>query len=659
MTAGREITLDFETYYDDEYSLRKMPTPSYILDQHFECQLVSVAENDDDPYIVEGPDFHKWITDAQPTREDTATVTFNALFDNSILAWRYGYVPHRMIDAMGMARATLGHELASFNLDAVATHLKIPVATKGDFLKNVKGKRFAELRQSPLWSQFCKYALDDTLKARAIRRELGPRLPEDEFRLMDLVLRACVVPRFHTDREVLVNHIERCRTEKQALLNAAALLTGNVNLTSRDHVMSSKMFCAALTEAGIEIEMKPAPKQDPDKPLKMIPAIAKTDEFMQTLQDHEDPAVQALAAARIGNKSTLEETRALTMLEIASLPWAVTSGPTWRSSPSQECFMPIPLRYAGAHTLRLSGEWKMNMQNLPRNTPARRSELRHALIAPPGHKVVVADLGQIEPRLTAWICGELGLLQKFRDGVDTYCAMASNIFDKPVTKADTLERFIGKGAVLGLGYQMAAPKFYISVVREARKQKISLGNFWTPELAEKSVEIYRAAHPHIKRAWKILDRAMRTVWLNFASDFGEPTVKFGPVEISHGRIDLPNGTALLYGHPRQGVYQQNNRDKFEYTYGRKTHPMYGAKMLENIVQALAKIIVMNAALRLASIGLDFVLQAHDELVFIVPDAAVDLVKEIVHREMTRPVSWALDLPLIADVGSGQSYGAAK
>src|ERR1035437_9289396 len=97
----------FECYYDNDYSLRKMPTPNYILDPRYETIMCAVKANDGPHTVIDGPDFPDWLAQFDPAI--TTTVTFNALFDNSILAWRYGYVPHTLIDAMGMARALPGH----------------------------------------------------------------------------------------------------------------------------------------------------------------------------------------------------------------------------------------------------------------------------------------------------------------------------------------------------------------------------------------------------------------------------------------------------------------------------------------------------------------------------------------------------------------------
>jgi DNA polymerase len=188
----------------------------------------------------------------------------------------------------------------------------------------------------------------------------------------------------------------------------------------------------------------------------------------------------------------------------------------------------------------------------------------------------------------------------------------------------------------------------------ARTLDIDLGTLWDYALAQQSVKAYRDAYSQIPTAWYWLDKQVRTVWLNKVY---EP-VQFGPVEIGHGYVRLPNWMYLRYNIP----HADNNQECWYY-HGRYRHKMYGAKLLENIVQALARVVVMNAALRIKGHGdpcwSTYVQQAHDELAYIVPDAMVDTAKQIVYTEMTRLPSWGRGIPLDADVSVGQSYGEAK
>lgn len=650
------LFLDFETYYSDTYSLRCMTTPAYILSPMFETILCAVKEDMQPAKIIDGPDFGAYLSTIDPAT--TTTVTFNALFDNSILAWVYGFVPARMLDAMGMARALRGHVLTSASLASVAKNLGI--GAKGDTLIKAKGRNRASLMSDPqLWSEYQGYALSDVNLCAGIFDKLSPEFPPSERRVMDLVLRCCVQPQFLLDTPLLDQHLIEVKADKEALM-------ASVDANRKD-LMSTAKFQAALEALGVTIQYK----KSLSNPEKSIPAFAKSDDFMAELQEHDNPDVQALAAARLGLKSTLEETRTEKLLGIAKLPWhnyrdgnpRLYSGGT----------MPIPLRYGGAHTHRLSGEWGMNMQNLPSSRAVHSvgpragqplSKLRKALKAPPGWTVIVSDLAQIEARLCAWICQEQSLLAQFANKEDPYAIMGGAIFGYPVDPAvNKLERFIGKTAILGLGYGCGWKKFYDMVIKLARVLKQPLGDIWTQALAQKSVNAYRTKYANIKNAWGTLDAAIGTSWLGN----GNPT-KFGPCIISKGAVELPNGMFLRYDNPRSEAKNYSSpgskaparlRTEFFYRYGKFEHHLYGAKLLENIVQALARIVVMNAALRLSDRGYRFKLQAHDELVFLVQDADVDNAKQIIHTEMTRRPSWAPDLPLSASTEAGKSYGEAK
>ena len=373
---------------------------------------------------------------------------------------------------------------------------------------------------------------------------------------------------------------------------------------------------------------------------------------METLQNHEDTRVQALAVCRLGLKSTLEETRSERLLSVANLPWPDGLGT-----------MPIPLRYSGPHTHRLSGDWTMNMQNLPTGrggTPDKpnTTKLRKSLIAPPRHDVIVADLGQIEARLTAWLAHADTLLQAFRDfdagtGKDPYALLASYIFQMDVDpRVHKLERFIGKSGVLGLGFGAAAPKFHLRVVRSARSMDMDISSLnWTFALAEKSVSTYRTVNAPIPALWELLDHHLGGAWMGL-----HPSVKLGPVEIGPGYVRGPSGLEMRYVLPESGNY---NRFERKYGWGGRWHRIYGAKFLENIIQFLARIILFNAACRLADKGLFFALQCHDELAFIVPKDQTQDAMVLINQEMTRPPSWGLDIPLKASVSFGVSYGDAK
>jgi DNA polymerase len=550
-----------------------------------------------------------------------------------------------MIDAMAMARSLLGHQLVRFSLDAISKHLGL--GQKTGALAKVIGLRRNDIINAGLWSEFVAYANQDNDLCEGIFLRLYPEMPWSERRLMDMVLRCCICPRFVGDIGLLSQHLSDVKIEKAKLLE-----NSNVDKIA---LMSAAKFSSALEALGVKVETKTSPTTG-----KLIPAIARTDAFMETLAEHPDVRVQALAAARIGLKSTLEETRTEKLLSIASLVWPPNIGT-----------MPVPLRFGGAHTHRLSGDWGMNMQNLPTVRGSKgKSKLRQSLKAPPSCKIIAADLGQIEARLTAWITGCSVLVKEFADKLDPYNGLASSIFNRPVNRKlvgtiDEIMGFIGKTGILGLGYGAGPAKFFTMVETLARAMGIDLSAIgWTQELADTSVEAYRTRYHMIQNGWRRLDVILREAWYH-----GRP-MPFGPVTVDFGCVHLPNGMYLRYADPqeREGAWPDGRkRREFVYRYGKENHTLYGAKFLENIVQALARIVVMNAALRIRDRGkltphpedFFFALQAHDELVYVVHDDQVDVAKEIIHTEMVRRPSWAPDLPLTADIGVGDSYGAAK
>lgn len=664
------LFLDFETYYHAQmYTLRKMTIPEYLLDSRYETIICSVALNGEAPRIVDGPDFGDYLSRIDP--ETTATVTFNALFDNSILAWHYGFVPKLMLDSMNMARALRGHLLPRNNLETVCKVMGYP-HDKTAIIK-ASGKRLADIKADPaFYAEFSDYCNRDNARSRDIFRDLVGEFPQSEMRVMDLVIRCAVQPRFMLDRVNLQAHWDNLRAEKVRLLNACGtklFVTATPedikSEVTRIGLMATAGFQRALEALGVEVGYKE------NAAGKLIPAFAKTDQFMTDLQDHWDTRVQALACARLNVKSTIEQARTEKLLAIDALPWATYRDGNPRLYSGGEC--PIPLRYAGAHTHRLSGDWKLNMQNMPAGRSGKTNMLRKSLVAPPGFVCIAGDLAQIEARLVAWLAGCTALLDEFRVvGGDPYSAFASIVFGFLVNKKlHPVHRFIGKTGVLGLGYQCGAEKFYNMVLTLARLMGVDLeaaGIVWTKAMAERTVGGYRGKYHQIPALWNRLQAATETVWLNRTGC----VMNVGPVTIGYGEIAGPNGLKMKYGNPRMETQGQQTqvanesmrkgmRDGrcFVYNHGYARYLMYGGKMLENIIQFLARIIIMNAALRLDDCGYRFVLQAHDELVFIVPQSDCQRACSVIHRELIRPPSWGRDIPLEAEVKFGPSYGDCK
>jgi DNA polymerase I-like protein with 3'-5' exonuclease and polymerase domains len=373
-------------------------------------------------------------------------------------------------------------------------------------------------------------------------------------------------------------------------------------------------------------------------------AFAKTDEQFKELLEHPDQDVQTLVAARFGHKTTLEESRTERLINVANLnfPGRGTG------------FLPVPLKVPGAHTLRLSGDWKWNLQNLARPSRRRpRAMLRESIVTPEGYSLVVGDESQVEARGNALFCGQMDLVEEFRRNEDPYCNFGSKVFGRTITKADVGERFMSKTAVLSCGYGVGWLKYQASI-RHLSKEQTGTAIILADHEAMRHITMYRTDKYQIAAMWKYLNNVVIPAMTRPDTDF-----MLGPVRVMFEKIVLPTGLCLhyrqLHKHPQTGDWW--------FIYGQRIKKLYGGKLLENIIQALCRVIVMQAALRLrksmAEIGSRAVLQAHDELGYLVPDEHVAQAKALLEVELRRPPVWWPAIPLNCEVGVGKSYGKAK
>jgi DNA polymerase len=608
------LTLDFETYFSQTYSLRnkKINTSEYIRHPEFKVQCVGIKVNDEK--TVWFPDR---FVDRALSSFDWSTVDLlchNTAFDGFILSHHYGIVPRYYLDTLSMARALHSTKIGA-GLDEVARYYnlgnKIP-----DVLGKTKGVR--DLDQE-LMLGLGMYCAEDVELTKRIYDKMILGYPKKELDLIDLTIRMFCDPLLEVDIPRVERELENEVEEKKRLIA--------MTKSSIDDLSSANKFAEALVALGAT-----PPKKESLRTGKQTWAFAKNDIEFQKLRDHEFEAVRDLVNARLAAKSTIGETRALRFLTAGENGWK----------------LPVLLKYYGAHTGRWSAGNSMNMQNLKRG-----GELRQSILAPDGHSIVVVDSGQIEARVTAWLAQDKELLELFREGRDVYKYMASQIYDVPVEEVTKDQRFIGKIAILGLGYGMGGPKFFTTLVSGAMGPVVDI------ELAEcyRIVNSYRLARNKIVDLWEYLDS---TVLLNLSLETEAP---FGPNDFlstkKEFRIALPNGMHLQY--------PNLSGDEGNYTHcsdkeNRKAEPkfkkIYGGLLTENIVQALARIIIADQLLKISDnlkgIG-RVVTTTHDEIVVVVPDHLAESTLAMMHKEMTTPSEWCMDLPLAAEGGFAHNY----
>lgn len=633
------IGIDFESFYSDEYSLRRMTPVEYILDPRFETIGCAVAVGGLTGFL----DHDGLVAYLKKLPAQVAIVSHNALFDMCLLAYRYNYVPTMMIDTLGMSRAWWGHLYKRHGIAALAEARGIGI--KGTTVSQVKGMRKADIVARGLWDDYARYSVNDIEIAMALFRQMMDEgFPKSELEIQDMVLRCAVQPKFRLDQNTLAIHLN------EVVQNKANLLA-KCGIYGKDDLMSNDRFADALRSLGIDPPTKTSLATG-----KTTYAFAKTDQDFIELEEHEDEDVQALVTARMGIKSTLEESRTQRFLNIANLTWPG----------NEQKLMPVPLRYGAAHTHRLGGDWKLNMQNMPRGSKAKPPRLRESLLARAACLVVKADASQIEARFVADFCDQADLRDRFASGEDVYASLASDIFGFKVDKnIHQSERFIGKTAVLGCGFSVGGEKFARTVRMDSKKYTGTMIQMDTQEGA-RCVGIYREKNFKVPLMWGRLDHCIPEMTRKDCS------IKIGPIIIEHEKVRLPNGLFLNYHKLEYKEYK--NEQAWWFEYGGQPKKIYGGKFLENIIQALARLATMEAAARIkhrlsamaVELGLDPVefflgLQEHDALAYGPPEEFADIVGEILVEEMVRRPDWAPTVPLACQdgYGVGISYGHAK
>jgi DNA polymerase len=628
------VTIDFETYYSAEYSLRKMSEADYILSPLFQTLMVAIKV-DRGPVMVHYGEAAVRDALAVIPWSQVAMASHNTRFDGSILAWRYGYTPKLYLDTFSMARALTHAWAKSSSLASVAKYLGL--APKGDDVVAAMGLRYEAFPPEQL-ARYGEYCAHDTeLCYEIFTRFMAVGFPRDELQLIDLMLRMYIAPQVKLDATKLAEQLHHVRAIKVQALAQFAHIDKSV-------FSSQQQFAALLAENGVEVPMKTSPTTS-----KEIPALARGDRGFKELceDDTQTPLVQALLATRMGVKSTIDETRTQTMLNLSQREW----------NPGDTGWMPVPYRYYGAHTGRPSGDGGFNFANLRRLSP-----IRDAITAPDGYRVVHRDSSQIECRMLAWLAGCGKLLVAFAQGRDVYSEFASRFYGRRITKANTLERFVGKTSVLGLGYGCGATKF---------RHVLFIGNGGiSVDLSEADagtlVGLYRSEYREVRYLWwraeSTLARMMqRTRPYLPKSGYIDRIDADQPIPVIREGSDaiwLPNGLAIQYPRLRHEFIIGGAAGATEIVYdGPYGAPkkLYGAKLVENICQALARIVITDAMRRVwDQTKRHPFMTTYDSLDYCVPASEAEQFDELLAREFSVPPTWARDLPLASEGGWGRT-----
>jgi len=602
------VTLDFETYYDREFSLSKLTTEAYVRDPRFEVIGVGLKVNGTATEWASGT--HEQIQDYLNSFDwsDVMLLCHNTMFDGAILDWKFGIRPKVYADTMCIARAIHGVE-TSASLRAVSE--KYDIGEKGTEVVQALGKRREDFTNAELarYGDYCVNDVDLTYKLFTI---MAKDFPRKELKLIDLTLRMFIQPMLELDLGLLEQHLTETRDHKDELLESAGVV--------KEDLMSNPKFAELLKSLGVKPPMKISPTTE-----KETFAFAKSDEEFKALAGHDNPQVQALVAARLGTKSTLEETRTQRFIDIA-----------------KRGTLPVPVRYYAAHTGRWGGDDKINLQNLP-SRGVNGKKLKRSIIAPPGYTLVDADSAQIEARVLAWLAEQDDLTHAFRAGEDVYVKMASRIYGVAESDVTKDQRFVGKTTILGAGYGMGAIKF-----------QAQLKNFgFDMDIAEarRVISIYREANWKINKLWRDAQQALVALSRGDSAPLGCGSVL--EVSPSDSAIRLPSGLLLRYDDLKFDTTEKGV--EFHYKTRRGRNRIYGGKVIENVCQAIARCIIGEQMLKIAKKH-RVVLTVHDSVVACVPDEEVEEAQTYVEECMRWIPDWAEGLPINCESGTGKSYG---
>lgn len=646
------ITLDYETFWSQTYSLTQMSPLEYVLGNEFETISCAVKVGSAPAQVLIGhADMAHAFKELQPQLADSVLVAHNnSGFDAYISAYIFGLKPKMWGCTQAMARP-IHAKTVGLSLAKLVAHYGLGVKNNA-VLMQTRGKHLADFTPQEL-ADMAKYNGEDTEQCYALFHKLLPHYRATELWQIDALTRMRIEPKFVVDRAMLETALsmERDQKRKHVLMLAKHLRANKLASEAiatcttvetleeavRIELASAPKFAALLESLDVPVPMKASPS-NPDR---QVPALAKTDEAFTDLQQHDNPVVAAAARARLAVKSTLLETRITKFLTASSLAGGL---------------LPVPLRYCGADTTgRDSGE-EYNPQNMPRlrDTPRISDALRNCLKAPKGYRVIVADQSGIELRVNHF-------LWKVQSSIDLYVAdpkadlyksFAAVRYQKAPEDVTKAERQLAKVAQLGLGFGAGWRTFL-------RVAKTMGGLDLTDDESEGITNAWRAQYAEIVRGWKVSGAMLQHVHA------GEEQAvdPWGMVSTCSEGLRLPSGRLIRYPQLRQeqGKWPDGRvRQDWVYASGRHKSYMHGGKVVENMVQALARDSIFDCSVDYyKSTKLRPCLRVHDELVYVVPEPeAASLLTEL-QRVMRTPPKWWPELVVHSEGDSAASYGAAK
>ena len=650
------LVLDFESYFDQDYTLSKMSTVEYINHRLFDflgCGFRSRPDCNCEKAGFAGKldlkSCFKLLQSYWDKNFEKVTVVIqNAKFDALILQEKFNIRPPYIIDTVDLARhydARMSHRLKDL---AKMFGLK----AKGD-TNQFRGLHYEEMDEE-IKNNLAVYCNNDTEIEIALFKKLLPLVsnPKMEIPLARHTLGLFLNSKIRFD----FKKAKELRQQMEEKINTIIAETGHIKKQLSGNISFVKILQSILPDGEV-VPMKYGKN-------KMIPALAQTDDGCKQLLIHPKKEVRDLMTARQAIKSWplhIKRINNMTNQAIAC-----------------DGKLPVDLKYYGGHTGRWSGAGGINLQNLGGRGHTGSgidpliTAVRGLLCAPDGYLFSITDSAQIEARILAWVAGQNDLLGGFRDGEDIYSTFATTIFGATVRKpvdsnSDSMaclfkiRRGFGKDGILGCGYGMGAKKFYERCLQNDDLRPLFDSGKYNFKFIENLIKTYRGTYKQIPGFWRTVEKCFRWV-----IKYPHEVISYGyDFETSRGQLQkslltfwnesgtvnirLPSGRCLTYRHCR--IAEAGGYSTIQWHYGH----LWGGSITENIVQAIARDLLGHWILEFEKNNLPVVLHAHDEIISCVPKRQAKGCLKIALDTMRDAPNWAKGLPLNAEGEISQVY----
>lgn len=631
---------DIETYYDSDYTLKKLPTWVYLHDPRFELLGVSWAVDDEPVNWVDASGLDQFFVAYDTYMKQAGfLVSHNTMFDGGWLKVHHQRDAVRYGDTLAMARVVIGDALEKLDLSACCDYFGVATKQGAEILDSTKGKHWAQFTEQEK-DAMAAYCIADTEACRALYYVLAKHTPESQDWHIDWAIRTFFNPVLRLDTEIL----RKASEDRHRLESLIESVSGVPIATLR----SRNKFAALMDHLGF-----PVPYKTSKTTGQLIPALSKTDfEFAQYSAELQaipdlDAGIKQLPRLFQVAMSNTTHTRARKYLQVAKM--------------TPEQLWPVHLNHSGAkQTHRMSGGagGGGNPQNL-----VRGGLLRKAIYAPPGYVVIAPDLNAVELRISMQLCNVTSVLAVFSRQGDPYSDYVARQANISVSEVSPDMRMLGKVKMLALQYAVGWKTYGLQAW-------VRTGNPITREQAELDVAYYRREFWQVKAMWKTLEVVLQSM-VN-AAPIQIPGAPFLRVSSNvytcartgqrkvDGAIALPSGLLLKYRDikkSKRGFSCESRKPELKRANYRKN--LYGGHLLENIAQAIAGEVVREKRIMLAGALYTPVLEVHDELVGVVPKIDAPEIAKRVEKLLSEPVAWWPELGIKAEAAYGDTYGDAK